>query len=142
MKIVSLLVLLILVSCSTVTNRTVPNGSIGLGVGSNLKADIQVDMTKKLAGVASSTKILGIRVNGSNNYADGVAYGAGTEGGFSLFDSTDEVKAAAAFNAINTTNADVIIAPQYIVQKTGFLFFYSKTVVKVTGYPGIIKKIE
>lgn len=136
------ILILLSVSCGTVTNRSIPSGSLALGVPNNLKADIQVDMTKKLSGVASATRVLGIRINGSNNYMDGVTYGTGNEGGFSLFDTSDEVKSAAAYNAINGSNADVIIAPQYIIQKSGFLFFFSKTVVKVTGYPGVIKKIE
>jgi hypothetical protein len=114
-------------------------------INNKLTADISVDTTKKISGVATQTKILGFTTQGPDKFADGVVY-TPTQGGSFLdtifSDSRDEVKAAAAYEATKAANIDVIVAPQYLVERKGFLFFYSKISVRVTGYPGVIKKIE
>jgi hypothetical protein len=102
-------------------------------------------LQKKLTGVATQTKILGFTTNGPDKFADGVTYGLSQGSGFFdvIFgDSRDEVKSAAAYDATKAAGVDVLVAPQYLVERKGFLFFYNKITVRVTGYPGVIKKIE
>lgn len=142
-NLVMLIACLCFASCSTTINKSYQSGNVAVNVASNLKADISVDMNKKLKGVASKTKFFGITTSSQSKFADGVAYGSGgAQGFFSMFDSKEEVKSAAAYNALNGTGADVIVAPQYLIEEHSFLIFYSKTTVMVTGYPGVIKKIE
>lgn len=137
------LLCLCFISCSSTFNKSYQSGNVAVNVASNLKADISVDMKQKLKGVASKTKILGITTSSQNKFADGVTYGSnGSQGFFSMFDNKEEVKSAAAYNALNGSNADVLVAPQYLIEERSFLIFYSKTTVMVTGYPGVIKKIE
>ena len=108
-------------------------------IESHLKADITVDMTKKLTGAASCATLFGvIDLSGPSKYADGVF--ASTAGFLSFGTGPDDLKAAAAYNAV-IGKADVIVAPQYIIEKKSYLV-YSKTTVWVTGYAGTIKKIE
>jgi len=131
------------ISCSTTVNKNFDSGNVAISIGSNLKADIAVDMSKKLKGVASKTKYFGITTASASKFADGVTYGStGAQGFASWFDSKEEVKSAAAYNALNGSGADIIVAPQYVIEENSFLIFYSKTTVMVTGYPGVIKKIQ
>lgn len=137
---------IILSSCTTTYYRNQPGSALVSTIENKLVAQVQVDMSKKITGVATQTKILGFTTQGPERFADGVAYGVSGAGGSVLdvifADSRDEVKSAAAYEATKAGGVDVIVAPQYIIEKKGFAFFYSKISVKVTGYPGVIKKIE
>ena len=46
---------------------------------------------------------------------------------------------AAAFKALNGTGADIIVHPNYEIQKHSYLFF-STVNLKVVGYAGFFKK--
>ncbi len=125
-------------SCSTL-NRSQVTAPLNPTIESKLKADIAVDMSKKLAGVASSTTLFGfLDLSSPSKYADGVF--ASSSSFFSFGTGPDELKAAATYNAV-VGKADVIVDPQYIVQKKSYLI-YSTTTVWVSGYAGTIKKIE
>ncbi|WP_111494399.1 MULTISPECIES: hypothetical protein [Marinobacter] len=110
-------------------------------VDTDLKADI--DVGEKITGHSSATKILFFTVGGESEYADGVAYGAGAGGGspLAMLDAVAPVKAAAAYNAIKSSGADVIVAPRYTVKKTDYLV-YGTIDVTVEGYKGTIKSVQ
>ena len=96
-------------------------------------------MGKKLSGVASATTLFGILdISSPSKYADGVF--ASSSSFFNFGTGPSELEAAAAYNAV-IGKADVIVNPQYIVQKKSYLIF-STTTVWVSGYAGTIKKIE
>lgn len=133
--------------CSTTIHQQQPSSALNVPAvaGRDLKADIAVDIRKKLSGAATKVKIFGITTQEPKYYSDGVTFAGSSNGGFlsSLFGgSSDDVKAAAAYQAMKKSGADVLVAPQYIISKESFFFFYSKVSVKVTGYPGVIRKIE
>ena len=98
-----------------------------------VEATIDVDDSKKIKGSSKSVYLLGIlRIAGDNKYADGV-YGS-----LNPLDVVAPTCAAAAFKAIKSSGADVIVNPQYEVKQTNMILF--KTVeASVTGMKGTYK---
>ena len=105
--------------------------------------DIMID------GSATVHSILGIFTWGPNAQAVGVDYGTvtavggGVLGDLLSFTSKSEIVArnAAAYKATTSANADIILAPQYVVTIEDY-FFYKSINCKVKGYPGYIKGIK
>ncbi len=136
-------------SCSSI-NKSHMNASIGISISSPMDAKIDVDMTKKLVGYASGGYLFHLlKVSGDSKYADGIAFNSpgGKEGGFfngilNAISKVEEIKGAAAYNAIRTSDADVLINPQYIVEEGNWNPFYKLIKVKVTGYPGKVISIK
>lgn len=138
---------LFLISCSTTTNKHHSAGNLDVNLRSNLEAELDVDMSKKVQGKAFHSKLFGlIDLKGSSHYADGVNYGAtGSTGLFSFMGGgvVDDAKSAAAFNALHPAKADIIIAPQYIVKVESWFFgAYKEVTAHVTGYAGKIRNIK
>lgn len=149
MKLVSLAIIastLTLVSCSSTVNRSQKSGGLDVKVTSNLQADMDVDMSKKIQGTAHHTKLFGlIDIKSSKNYADGVAYDGAAGGGFSLFQGgiVEDTKSAAAYNAVVPNKADVLVAPQYMIKVESYFFgAWKEVTAQVTGYAGRIKNIS
>jgi hypothetical protein len=138
-KLLIALSVLLFSSCASV-NRSQVSAPLNPLIESHLKADISVDMNKKLKGVATSTTLFGvIGLSGPDHFADGVF--VSTSSFFSLGSGASDLQAAAAYNAVRAGNADVIVNPQYVIEKKSYLL-YSKTTVMVTGYAGTVNKIE
>ncbi len=137
------LAMLWLSSCSSI-NKSHLNSGIHLKVDSDMTARIEVDTTKKLTGYASGVYLLHLfKVSGDSKYADGVDYGDGKPGFIErLLSKEYDVKAAASYNAIRTSNADVLVSPQYIIETNNWNPIYKQIKVKVTGYPGRIISIK
>ena len=112
-------------------------------VATDVKADIEVG--EKITGQSSATKVLFFTLGAETEYADGVAYSAGGNGGsalpFALPNPVEAVKAAAAYNAIQESGADVIVAPRYTVKKDDYVVFGTIN-VSVEGYKGTIKSVK
>jgi len=144
----STLLLLLAVSsgCVTSLNKSQSAGPLDVHLRSNLAADVEVDMSKKISGNSAATKLFTIfTLSGPEQYADGVSYsGAGVENsGFFGGGVIEEVKAAAAYNAVTAARADVIVAPQYVVRYHSVFFgAYKEVSVQVTGYAGKLKGIK
>ena len=141
---------LLFMSCTT-TNKSVTSVSVKpYSVVDPMKVDYIVDVNSKLKGNSKSTWILGLlKVSGDAAYADGVSYSASMgEGGFAriigLFGSMKlgQVKAAAAYNSIEGTDADFIANPQYNVKQTKILFGLVKSYeADITGFKGKYTRI-
>lgn len=149
MKVLSIAVIastMLLASCSSTMNRSQKSGALDVRVTSDLKAEVDVDMTKKIQGTAKHTKLFGvIDIKSSKNYADGVAYDGGGSSAFSLFSGgiVDDTKSAAAYNAVVPNKADVLVAPQYMIKVESYFFGAWKEVTAVvSGYAGRIKDIK
>jgi hypothetical protein len=135
----ALISILFLTSCASM-NKSQMAVPLGGHVESRLKADIAVDMTKKLKGQASATKLFGFfEISGPTKFADGVFADAG--GGILAFGGNEGVKSGAAYNAVTSGKADVIVAPQYVIETQNY-FVFSTVKATVTGYPGMIRKID
>jgi hypothetical protein len=112
-----------------------------------LKVDYNVDISKKLSGESNSIWLLGfIRISGDRTYADGMEYSAnfntGQEGFMRLFGAlatrkVTQTKAAAAYKALENSNADFIANPHYVTKQTKILFGLIKNYnAQVSGWPG------
>jgi hypothetical protein len=136
------IIIMMLGSCSSI-NRSHLNSSIGLSISSPMDAQIDVDMTRKLSGYAYGGYLFHLlKVSGDDKYADGVTYNGGESGIFDMLSKVEAVKAAAAYNAIRTSEAEVLVSPQYVVEENNWNPFYKLIKVKVTGYPGKIVSIK
>lgn len=144
---VFLVSVMFLSSCTTY-NKSQPSSSVNFVVDAPMKADVDVDMTRVLKGVATEMVILGLNWQTNDYYLDGVSYGGGEGaggflGGFFGDATVDRAKAGAAFNALRKEkDVDVLIAPRYVVQQKKFGPFYKKVTVEVSGYAGKIKRIK
>lgn len=113
-------------------------------------ADIVVDESKKLIGKSESSYLLFIRLKGDNHYADGISYSSNTltrEGLFSLLnpfraveriatgDAEGKVKSAAAYDALDGSDADVLVHATYTIYKKNYLIYYVYG-AEVQGYAG------
>ncbi|WP_122315096.1 hypothetical protein [Pseudomonas cichorii] len=112
-------------------------------VKTDLKADVKVGGA--ISG-ESSTNILFnfLSFGGDNKFADGVAYGGASSGGglgLALPDPVSTTKAAAAYKAVKSSGADLIVAPRYEVNVQDY-FIFKKVNVKVTGNKGSINSIR
>ncbi|HEX8595559.1 MAG TPA: hypothetical protein VF682_20150 [Pseudomonas sp.] len=128
-------------------NMSQPSAPLEGVVKSDLKADVKVGET--ISG-QSSTNILFnfFAFGGDTQFADGVVYGAAGGGGGALGglglpipDPISTTKAAAAFKAVKSSGADLIVAPRYEVNVKDY-FIFKKVDVKVTGNKGSISSIR
>jgi hypothetical protein len=116
--------------CSTV-RKSHTYSPVGISIESEMTADVDVDLNKKLVGKSSATYLLGLfRVSGDNTYADG--YGSPTRIGM--------VKSSAAYDAISKGSGDVLVSPQYVVKSRNAILFATFD-VEVSGYDGKITSI-
>lgn len=105
-----------------------------------IKADINVDDSKKLKGDSRSSYFLIFRVSGDNTFADGITYSTDASAG--LLGNLNPIKAlrlnkvrgAAAAKALENTDADVLVHPTYKTKTTNFLYLFTKYEVTVEGY--------
>jgi hypothetical protein len=106
----------VIVTASGCTSYNVnqPSAPMDGVVSTDLKADVRVG--EPITGQSSVNILFGfLKFGGDNQFADGVAYG-GTDGGSLLsFDPVSSVKSAAAFKAVKSSGADLIVAPRYEV---------------------------
>ncbi|MDC9729076.1 MAG: hypothetical protein PSN04_07085 [Methyloprofundus sp.] len=109
----------------------------GSVVGHQLEADISVG--GKISGEASATVILYLFTIGDTKRAEGVNYGIG--GIFSGLGASNDIKDAAAYDAVTKSSADIIVAPRYVVDVQNY-FLWKEFHSSVTGYKGTITKIE
>lgn len=129
-------------SCSTV-NRSHNNSAIDIQIESKMQAQIDVDVTQKLTGYAYGGYLFNIfKVSGDKRYAHGMDF---KDEGSKLFrglSRVEQVKAAAAYNAIRQSEADILVSPQYVVEASHWNPFWKSIKVKVTGHPGRVVAIR
>ena len=102
-----------------------------------------------ITGSATVHSIFGIFTWGPNAQAVGVDYGldnntsGGIIGDLLSFTSTSAIAArnAAVYKATASADADIILAPRYVVTVEDW-FIYKSINCKVEGYPGYIKGVQ
>ena len=82
------------------------------------------------------------RVSGDNKFADNIRFVGDRIGMFSFLSKVRTAKSAAAYNAIRTSEADILVNPQYVIEENHWNPFYKLIKVKVTGHPGKIVNIQ
>ena len=113
-----------------------------------VKPDIKTKDTV-IKGSAKFHSFFGIFTWGPQAQAVGIDYGTfsavtgGELGALLSFTSMSEIVArnAAAYQAIMSANADIILAPQYVITVEDY-FFYKSIECTVKGYPGYIMGVE
>jgi hypothetical protein len=130
-----------LAGCTTIQTSQ-PSGHLKLDADAGLKADVVVG--EKISGSSSITLLcLGFCFQlpgGPDKFAQGVDYQAssGMATPYGMFDPFAPVRAAAAYDAVKKSNADVIIAPRYTIEANDFLLFRTVNAT-VSGYKGTIR---
>lgn len=115
-------------------------------IDSQVKADLKADVVvgEAISGQSSVNILFGfLKFGGDSQFADGVAYGgdgSGALGGLG-FDPVSAVKSAAAFKAVKSSGADLIVAPRYEVSEENY-FVFKKVSVTVKGNKGSIRSIR
>lgn len=107
-----------------------------------MQANVHVDTNNKLSGSAECSSTLWV----FNSAPERQTYGTRmqtTEGNF----ASNACTAAAVYDAMNKSNADVFVAPQYTTVRKGVLCFGHRclqgtTKVLVSGYAGKISSIS
>jgi hypothetical protein len=124
-------------------NVSQPTAPLEGVVKTDLKADVKVGGT--ITGESSTNVLFNfLTFGGDSQFADGVAYGGASGGGglgLPLPDPVSTTKAAAAYKAVKSSGADLIVAPRYEVNVQDY-FIFKKVDVKVTGNKGSINSIR
>jgi hypothetical protein len=123
-------------------NVSQPSASLSGEVKTDLKADVKVGET--ISGESSTNVLFGwLNIGGDTQFADGVSYGGAAGGGMGLPlpDPVSNAKAAAAYKAVKSSGADLIVAPRYEVTVNDY-FIFKQVNVKVTGNKGSIQSIR
>jgi hypothetical protein len=122
-------------------NNSQPSSPIDSTVKADLKADIAVG--DAISGQSSVNVLFGfLKFGGDSQFADGVSYGGQSGGLGSLgLDPISAVKSAAAYKAVKSSGADLIVAPRYEVNEENY-FIFKKVSVTVKGNKGNIRSIR
>ena len=145
-KIVITSIILLFTGC-TLKNSDNLSNSIDINIEANLEASITVG--DKITGTGYETIILGVfRVPGTRYSAHGVTTDATSTSenlGYMpisyALNFIDYAKGEAVHDALTSSNADLIISPQFIITEENFLLY--KTIkCEVNGYKGTIKNIK
>ena len=127
----------LLASCAS-SNQGVPSAELHANLNST--NDAKVTVGKKVTASSEGTVILGfIKLMDDHKYADGVNFSG--QGPMNFLDTAAAIKSAAAYKAMEKSNADVLVAPIYITEVENF-FVYKKVKVTVKAYKGTITSIK
>ena len=99
-----------------------------------IKADITVDESRKLQGQSTASYFLCFKINGSNSFADGIRYSMDAMGYKIKSGRLNKIRSAAAFQALQTGDYDVLVHPTYETKIENFIGLYKVYTVKVSGY--------
>ena len=153
MKKIFFVLTLILFSCTNVSYNQL-SGDIDVNVTANLEADITVG--EKITGTGSETIIFFFfRLPGTRYKAEGYTSSmtssspssfkfpilSSSLSSFNPFTAIQHAKGEAIHDAIQSSNADLIINPQFKITENDY-FFYKIIKCEVTGKKGTIKKIK
>lgn len=145
------LMAIIMTSCTT-THKGIHSSTVSTRNNTvwhePIKADISIDDQNKVTGSSSASYFLFFRVSGDNKQLEGVQYATTLSGNpisllnpFKLIQriftggAAEQVKNAAAFNAIEGKDADILVHPTYEITTNNFLIF-NRYKVEVSGYLG------
>jgi hypothetical protein len=123
-KILLLMMVLSLTSCQTLVKSSQGLSFSPTATVKNVDVELVVDNSSKITASSSATYLFGLL-----KISDGIFKGA--VGG---------TQSAAAYRAVSNSGADVLVNPQYTLEKTtGFLWLWTTYESSVTGYKGNYK---
>ena len=130
-----IVVLALLTSCNTTKMSALSTPAYAPSAEINaIRANVEIDMSKKLEGVSNSTYLFFFRLSGDNKFASGMSNSPVSRVG-----RVEKTKSSAAYNAIEGTDADIIVHPNYVLEIQNYLFF-KKIKASVSGYSGKFTK--
>ena len=138
-KVINMLLCLGLAACTSTHKGTKSLNVTGFALHEN-PMEVTVVPGEKISGTAECKSILGITYSSPGKEAYGAKLDT-TSGNHAV----DKCTRGAIYEAIVSSNADIILSPQYRSTKHGFLClpyigcFYSHDLVTVTGYKGTYK---
>ncbi|RON68807.1 hypothetical protein [Pseudomonas fluorescens] len=139
-KLISLSAVIATASGCTSYNISQPSSPIDSQVKAELKADVTVG--EAISGQSSVNILFGVlKFGGDTQFADGVSYGGDSGAGLGLLDPVSAVKSAAAYKAVKSSGADLIVAPRYEINEDNY-FVFKKVSVTVKGNKGLIRSIQ
>lgn len=131
---------LIITSCTTTRTGALSTPAYAPKAEINpIRANVDVDMNKKLVGESTSSYFLVFQVGGDNKFADGMSYSSESQFNALFKARENKTKSAAAYKAVQGSGADIIVHPNYVVEVHDYLLF-KQIKVKVTGYAGYFRK--
>lgn len=132
---------LVSTGCTSIEANRVGNQ---VAVKMDLRLDPKVEIkSKKISGTAAVHSILGFINWGVDSQAVGVNFGGSAAADFLSFIPSGEnvARNGAVYNACFNNKADLLVAPQYILQKEDYIV-YKVIRCQVTGFPGTIKSVK
>lgn len=107
--------------------------------------EVKFAVGKRITGTAMARYLFGFQTEGPTTFSDGVSFnGSGNSNTitnlFGNISPVSNLKAAATYEAVSKSGADVIIAPRYVIEDENN-FFTRKLKVTVSGYKGTISKV-
>lgn len=136
----SLVLALSLTSCSSTRTGALSTPAYAPKAEINpIRANVEVDMNKRIVGESTSSYFLIFQVGGDNKFADGMSYSSESQFNALFKARENKTKSAAAFKAVKSSGADIIVHPNYEIQIKNYIIF-KQIKVKVTGYAGYFKK--
>ena len=135
-----IIILTLLSGCASI-HKSYPLAQLHTVIRAPIDADISVDTSRQLVGYSYVGYLFHIiRIQGGNKYAEGV-----TSGG--LLDmlpgaNVGEAKALAVYNAMQGSNAEILVYPKYVIEENHLNPFWKSIKVKVTGYPGKVVNLR
>lgn len=113
-----------------------------IAVKMKLRVDPQVEVKNtKITGQAAVHSVLGFINWGVDSQAVGVNFGTSADMLNIIPNGANVAKNGAVYNACMTNNADLLIAPQYVI-KTEDYFVYKVIKCQVSGFPGKVKGVK
>ena len=151
-KYITLLTIIFLSSCTNLSHSQLA-GDVTVNVQANLNA--QVTVGEQINGEGSETLLFwflrfpGTRYRASGSTTSMTSNNPAVQSvpiisSFNMFNPlniVENAKGEALYDAMSTTNADIIINPKYEIIETDY-FFYKTVKCKVTGLKGTIKKVQ
>jgi hypothetical protein len=125
------------VGCSSL-NQSAPSNALQSSIEAEFSPDIEIG--PRVTGRSKTTVIFGFLRFGDSQFADGVNYGVGKPSFGS--GAVEEAKSAAAYKALQTSKADLLVAPKYTVDEFNFLNIFRTFDAEVTGFSGKIKSVK
>jgi len=125
------------VGCSSL-NQSAPSNALRSSIEAEFSPDIEIG--PRVTGRSKTTVIFGFLRFGDSQFADGVNYGVGKPSFGS--GAVEEAKSAAAYKALQTSKADLLVAPKYTVDEFNFLNIFRTFDAEVTGFSGKIKSVK
>lgn len=98
-----------------------------------------VTIGDKISGTATGYSLFGLFWIGPSEFAEGTRYNGGVSDVFGVIPSpANKAKSAAAYNAIKNSNADMLVAPNYLVTTKNY-FVVKKITATVDARKGTIE---